>query len=286
MGDWEFAMSRETNGSGDTFFRFTRAKRRLEGQNRWKRRSTKSFGSRQKNLKQSQQDLDLSYILRPEPFELRLNCEAGTNCLQVITPEDKPEILTKVAKYPGQNKGQNKGQNNGQKRALSPQPEVRRSRRNAPSGAESFEHPKAADSDAQPEPMDFSDDTTIAAHGPAVAWAIHASPDGDSGWRVPPHAHLLITTRVWRHDARHGATVPTWCGPAMQARLHTGWLARLPDAMRAAAATPYRAGPYTPAHPDCAALVGPSTGAMSHRPLRILSVSMHQSSITLSFQVG
>jgi hypothetical protein len=95
---------------------------------------------------------------------------------------------------------------------------------------------------------------TIAAHGPAVAWAIHAKPDGDGGWCVPPHAHLVMTTRVWRHDARHGYTVPSWCGPAMQARLHADWLARLPDAMRAAATTPYRAGTYTPAHPDCGAL--------------------------------
>lgn len=42
----------------------------------------------------------------------------------------------------------------------------------------------------------------------------------------------------------------------MQARLHADWLARLPEAMRAAATTPYRAGSYTPAHPDCAALIG------------------------------
>lgn len=96
--------------------------------------------------------------------------------------------------------------------------------------------------------------TTIAAHGPAIAWAIHAKPDGDGGCCVPPHAHLVMTTRVWRHDARHCHTVPSWCGPAMQARLHADWLALLPDAMRAAAITPYRAGTYTPAHPDCAAL--------------------------------
>ncbi|MCI4652603.1 MobA/MobL family protein [Sphingomonas aquatilis] len=105
--------------------------------------------------------------------------------------------------------------------------------------------------------------TTIAAHGPAVAWAIHAKPDGAGGWSVPPHAHLLITTRVWRHDARHGATVPSWCGPAMQARLHADWLARLPDAMRVAAMTPYRAGAYTPAHPDCAALIDLFSGEPS-----------------------
>lgn len=107
--------------------------------------------------------------------------------------------------------------------------------------------------------------TTIAAHGPAVAWAIHAKPDGSGGWSVPPHAHLVMTTRVWRHDARHGHTVPSWCGPAMQARLHANWLARLPDAMRAAATTPYRAGTYTPAHPDCAAHIG-LFGGEPHQP--------------------
>ncbi|MEG3170200.1 MobA/MobL family protein [Sphingomonas sp. LB3N6] len=101
---------------------------------------------------------------------------------------------------------------------------------------------------------------TIAAHGPAVTWAIHAKPGGAERRAVPPHAHLLMTTRVWRQDARHGETVPTWCGPAMQARLHADWLARLPDAMRAAATTPYRAGTYTPAHPDCAALLGLFSG--------------------------
>lgn len=95
---------------------------------------------------------------------------------------------------------------------------------------------------------------TIAAHGPAVTWAIHATPDGTGGWCVPPHAHILITTRVWRHDARHGHVVLSWCGPAMQARLHGDWLAKLPPTMRAAAATPYRSGAYMPAHPDCAAL--------------------------------
>ncbi len=115
---------------------------------------------------------------------------------------------------------------------------------------------------------------TIAAHGPAVAWAIHAKPDGNGGWCIPPHAHLVMTTRIWRHDARHGHTVPSWCGPAMQARLHADWLANLPNAMRAAAVTPYRAGTYTHAHPDCAALFGifehppRQRGARSRRGIR------------------
>lgn len=115
---------------------------------------------------------------------------------------------------------------------------------------------------------------TIAAHGPVVAWAIHAKPDGDESLCVPPHAHLVMTTRVWRHNVRHGQTAPTWCGPAMQARLHADWLAMLPDAMRTAATTPYRAGEYTPAHPDCAALIdlfggtAHQCGASSRRGVR------------------
>jgi hypothetical protein len=50
---------------------------------------------------------------------------------------------------------------------------------------------------------------SIAAHGPVVAWAIHAN--GSCDETTPPHAHLLMTTRVWRHGARHGQTVPNWC---------------------------------------------------------------------------
>jgi len=93
---------------------------------------------------------------------------------------------------------------------------------------------------------------SIAAHGPAVAWAIHA--DGSSEQGAPPHAHLLMTTRVWRHGARHGQTVPNWCGPAMRQRLHTDWLSALPDEMRRAATSAYRCGSFAPALPDCSAL--------------------------------
>jgi hypothetical protein len=138
---------------------------------------------------------------------------------------------------------------------------------------------------------------TIAAHGPAVAWAIHAKPDGDGGRGVPPHAHLVMTTRVWRHDARHGHTVPTWCGRAMQARLHADWLANLPNAMRASAVTPYRAGTYTPAHPDCAALLGifehpprqrgaPAKRGIRHRPSRRIRVQRSPSPSTSPDQQG
>jgi hypothetical protein len=95
----------------------------------------------------------------------------------------------------------------------------------------------------------------IAAGGPAAAWAIHAKPDGAGGWAVPPHAHLLLTTRVWRHDARHGQTVAGWSGPAMRSRLHGAWMTTLPVSMREAATTGYRVGPVSPAHPDCSSLL-------------------------------
>ncbi|EZP73066.1 hypothetical protein BV96_01256 [Sphingomonas paucimobilis] len=90
----------------------------------------------------------------------------------------------------------------------------------------------------------------IAVHGPAVAWAIHAPEAPDAH----PHAHLLMTTRVWRHDAHHGQSVPGWCGPSMRQRLHAEWLSTLPDEMRQAATSAYRAGSLAPAHPDCSAL--------------------------------
>jgi hypothetical protein len=108
----------------------------------------------------------------------------------------------------------------------------------------------------------------IAARGPAVAWAIHARPDAITGWLVPPHAHLLITTRVWRHDARHGQTVSSWSGPAMRSALHSRWLEKLPPAMRLDATTSYQIGVVKPARPDClrlAALFGPREEA---KPLK------------------
>lgn len=95
---------------------------------------------------------------------------------------------------------------------------------------------------------------SIAAHGPAVAWSIHAKTHAGGQATVPPHAHLLVTTRVWRHEARQGQTVPGWCGPAARARLHANWLAKLPQSMRAAAVSPYSAGQYVPARLDFSAL--------------------------------
>lgn len=95
----------------------------------------------------------------------------------------------------------------------------------------------------------------IAANGPAVAWAIHAKADGMGGWSVPPHAHLLLTTRVWRHDARHGRSVASWCGSSMRSQLHARWLANLPTAMHPAARSAYRVGSTRAAHLDCSALV-------------------------------
>lgn len=110
------------------------------------------------------------------------------------------------------------------------------------------------------EPMDWlamvNDyaESSIAAHGPAVAWAIHAQRHPDGTWHIPPHAHLLMTTRAWRHDAGHGKTVPAWCGAAMRGRLHEAWLANLPADMRAAATSAFSVGSAAPARLDCSAL--------------------------------
>ncbi|USI74477.1 MobA/MobL family protein [Sphingomonas morindae] len=108
----------------------------------------------------------------------------------------------------------------------------------------------------------------VARHGQAVAWAIHASPEGEAA-APPPHAHLLLTTRQWRHTASHGRTVANWCGPAMTEQLHSQWLSRLPADMQAAATSPYRVGSFAPAHPDCsalAALFGSQPTNRSRRP--------------------
>ena len=93
----------------------------------------------------------------------------------------------------------------------------------------------------------------IASVGPAVAWAIHFRPDGTCGG-IPPHVHLLITTRHWRHDANHGKTVPRWCGPAMRQQLHGQWLLKLPEDMRRRATSGYQVGSIAAARPDCSAL--------------------------------
>lgn len=96
--------------------------------------------------------------------------------------------------------------------------------------------------------------TTIAQHGPAVAWAIHFRPRSSPEGPIAPHAHLLLTTRRWKRGARQGETVKTWCGPAIRARLYGNWLARLPATMRVEAASPYRCGNWLPAMPDCSAI--------------------------------
>lgn len=96
---------------------------------------------------------------------------------------------------------------------------------------------------------------TIARHGPAVAWAIHAKSDGMGGWKISPHVHALVCHRGWRHNAGHGRPVSSW-GRQMRTRMKTDWLDDFTPAMRTAATSPYRAGSYVPAHPDCSALEG------------------------------
>jgi len=64
----------------------------------------------------------------------------------------------------------------------------------------------------------------IVAKGAAAQWAIHAV-EGDEGtWIVAPHAHVIVSARRWRHDARHGERHSGWAGEwAVQTRLAAAW---------------------------------------------------------------
>lgn len=69
-------------------------------------------------------------------------------------------------------------------------------------------------------------DNELSRRGAAVAWAIHAL-QGDEGWIVRPHAHLIVTARHWRHDCRQGYRHPAWIGSwAAQKRLEFAWRRR------------------------------------------------------------
>lgn len=96
---------------------------------------------------------------------------------------------------------------------------------------------------------------TLVRRGPAVEWALHARRDTSGGWLIRPHAHLLMTTRGWKHNARWGKSIPAWHGAAVRSAIHADWLAILPPRMRRAAAAPYRHGEYMPAHPDFSKIV-------------------------------
>jgi hypothetical protein len=104
---------------------------------------------------------------------------------------------------------------------------------------------------------------TLVRRGPAVAWAIHAQRGVAGGWMIRPHAHLLMTTRGWKHNARFGQNISAWRGAAVRSAIHADWIALLPPVMRQAATTPYRYGGYTPAHPDCSKIAHHFAGARS-----------------------
>lgn len=66
----------------------------------------------------------------------------------------------------------------------------------------------------------------LTAKGAATAWAIH-SLEGEDGWIVSPHAHLVVTARRWRHDGRHGQRHTAWVGSwAAHRRLELAWRRR------------------------------------------------------------
>ena len=66
----------------------------------------------------------------------------------------------------------------------------------------------------------------LAGRGAAVAWANHAL-QGDDGWIVKPHAHLIVTARHWRREHRQGQRHPAWIGSwEAQKRLEFAWRRR------------------------------------------------------------
>lgn len=64
----------------------------------------------------------------------------------------------------------------------------------------------------------------LVSRGAPVAWAIHVIAGCDQPWIVPPHAHLVVAARSYRHDARHGQRHPAWIASwAAQQRLGMAW---------------------------------------------------------------
>lgn len=80
----------------------------------------------------------------------------------------------------------------------------------------------------------------LAGRGMIVDWAIHCLPDGANGFKIKPHAHLLISARSWRRDRDPGAPRSLWLGSkAMADRLGNSWFAATklyPTSYRSAAA--------------------------------------------------
>lgn len=80
--------------------------------------------------------------------------------------------------------------------------------------------------DWQPLVETFIDDNIVQL-GMITDFAIHAKADGDGGWDVHPHCHLLITTRRWRSDQRKGQRMRPWLQSKAQVdALESAWLAR------------------------------------------------------------
>lgn len=67
----------------------------------------------------------------------------------------------------------------------------------------------------------------LAEKGAVTAWAVHGLEGADGAWIVNGHAHLIVTARYWRHDARHGQRHPAWIGSwTAQKRLEYAWKRR------------------------------------------------------------
>ena len=67
----------------------------------------------------------------------------------------------------------------------------------------------------------------IVAKGAAAQWAIHAMQGDDADWIVAPHAHVIVSARRWRHDARQGERHSGWAGSfRRQQNLAQAWRKR------------------------------------------------------------
>lgn len=66
----------------------------------------------------------------------------------------------------------------------------------------------------------------IVSQGMIVDWAIHAKADGEGGWAVRPHIHMLATARFWRATTRKGDRQRAWfCSKDQMRAAEDAWLA-------------------------------------------------------------
>lgn len=63
----------------------------------------------------------------------------------------------------------------------------------------------------------------LSSRGAVCAWAIHCLQAADGTWVMPPHVHMIVTARRWRHDRRQGQRHPAIASGPAQRRLDAVW---------------------------------------------------------------